>query len=246
MPDRHDIRLEICVDTPEGLATAVAAGADRIELCAALDLGGLTPAPGLMAAARGCGVPVYAMIRPRAGGFVFAAADCDAMLADIAAVRAVGLAGIVLGASRPDGTLDVEILARLSDAAGGLGRTLHRAFDLVPDQRAALETAVGLGFERVLTSGGALSAPEGQDRLRALVGWAGDRLAVMAGGGLRPDNVVALLRATGVREVHASARRMVPSDPELIRWGFAGAHRAVTDGPTVTALRQVLQAGQAP
>ena len=238
--------LEICVDTPDGLDTAVAAGADRIELCAALDSGGLTPAPGLIAAARGCGVPVYAMVRPRAGSFTFGAVDRDAMLADIAAVRAAGLAGVVLGASRADGTLDAEMLASLCAAATGLGRTLHRAFDLVPDQRAALETAVRLGFERILTSGGALSALDGQGSLATLVAAADGRLTIMAGGGVRPDNVLALVRTTGIAEVHASARRAFPSDPGLVRWGFAAEYHFATDGATILALRQALAGSTGP
>ena len=107
------ITLEVCVDTPEGFEAAVAGGADRIELCAALDLGGLTPSPGLMALAAKASTPVYAMIRPRAGDFVFGLGDEAAMLGDIDAVRSAGLAGVVIGANLADGRLDVALLERL-------------------------------------------------------------------------------------------------------------------------------------
>ncbi|MGI4745549.1 MAG: copper homeostasis protein CutC, partial [Janthinobacterium lividum] len=175
------IELEVCVDTIGGLEQAVAAGAARIELCGPLAVGGTTPSVGLIEAARDCAVPVYAMIRPRDGNFVFSPADEAGMLAEIRFVRAAGLAGVVLGASRPDGTLDEAMLARLSAAAGGLGRTLHRAFDLAPDPLAALETAIGLGFERVLTSGGSPRAVDGMAVLARLVRAAAGRIEIMAG-----------------------------------------------------------------
>ncbi|KAB0677743.1 copper homeostasis protein CutC [Aureimonas leprariae] len=229
-------RLEVCVDTPVGLETAVEAGADRIELCAALDLGGLTPSPGLMRLAAEAPIPVYALIRPRAGGFVSDRREVEAMRADIAAAGEVGLAGVVLGASRPDGTLDADALARLADAAGSLGRTLHRAFDLVPDRAAALELAVELGFERILTSGGMRNAVAGSGALAALVARAGERIIVMPGGGVRPENVKELLRRTGAREVHASARAPVAPDAVLSEFGFQTAHPSETSGAVIRAL----------
>ncbi len=201
-PDRPT--LEVCVDTPAGLAAALDNGADRIELCSALALQGLTPLPGLMAQAARASQPSYAMIRPREGDFVYGARDLDAMKRDIDAVRAAGLAGVVIGANRSSGELDVETLAVLIGHAAGLGMTLHRAFDLVPDFDAALETAIELGFERILTSGGARSAPEGIERLAALVARAAGRISIMAGAGVKPDNVADLIARTGVREVHGS------------------------------------------
>ena len=195
-------RLEVCVDTPDGLEIALSAGADRVELCAALTLSGLTPTPGLMA--RAAGRNVWPMIRPRAGDLVFTPAEADAMRRDIDAARAAGLPGVVLGASRPSGELDADLLADLIDHAAGLGVALHRAFDQAPDLSAALETAVALGFERVLTSGGARTAPEGVDRLAELVALAGDRIVIMAGSGVTAANVANLVRRTGVKEVHGS------------------------------------------
>ncbi len=147
------VTLEVCVDTAEGLDQAIRGGADRVELCSALALGGLTPSPGLMrlAARRGA---VMAMVRPRAGGFVPGPDEMAQMEADIAAARAAGLAGVVFGASLPDGRLDLAAMARLVAAAQGMEVVLHRAFDLCPDPDAALEQAVALGVTRILTSGG--------------------------------------------------------------------------------------------
>ncbi|HCO54934.1 MAG TPA: copper homeostasis protein CutC, partial [Pelagibacterium sp.] len=118
--------LEICVDDAAGLAAAISGGADRIELCSSLALGGLTPTPGLMALAATSPIPVYAMIRPRAGDFVFSRDDVATMETDIDAARSAGLSGVVLGATHPDGRLDTAILERLVTRASGLGLTLHR------------------------------------------------------------------------------------------------------------------------
>ncbi len=243
MPIANQTRacLEICVDTPDGLAAATAGGADRIELCANLSAGGLTPAPGLIAAAREAPIPTYAMIRPRQGDFVFSSADLRAMLGDIAAVKQAGLAGVVLGASRPNRSLDAAMLATLCEAAQGLGLTLHRAFDLVPDLNEALDIAIGLRFERILTSGGAVDASSGADRLRELVAKAQGRIAIMAGSGITPENVTALMRHTAVKEVHASAKKEQPQDPDLVRWGFITPPTFLTSGSTVAALQQAIR-----
>jgi len=137
-----DILLEVCVDDIAGLEAAIEGGADRIELCSALALGGLTPSPGLMSAAQRSPVPCYAMIRPRAGGFVYSAAEIDIMTNDIYFAASSGLAGVVFGASLPDGRLDAETLITLSNAIGSMPRTLHRAFDLVPDMAEAIRLDV--------------------------------------------------------------------------------------------------------
>ena len=233
------LRLEVCVDTPEGLKTALAAGADRVELCAALALHGLTPAPGLMALAAGRNV--WPMIRPRAGDFVFSAVDEDAMRHDIDAARSAGLPGVVLGASRPNGDLDDDLLARLIAHAAGLGLALHRAFDLAPDLAAALETAIGLGFERVLTSGGARNSSEGADRLADLVAQAGERIGVMAGSGVTAAKVVDLVRRTGVREVHGSCSVAAVSRADRDPLGFETSDRRETSAEAVGAMIAALR-----
>lgn len=227
------VALEVCVDCAEGLAAAVEGGADRIELCSALELGGLTPSTGLMRAAAGVEVPVYAMIRPRAGGFVFSTADVGVMRADIAAARGAGLSGVVLGASRPDGRLDEAVLADLAEAATGLGMTLHRAFDLAPDVAGAVELAVRLGFRRILTSGGAATAAQGVARLRETLAAAWGRVSVMPGAGITAETVGAL-RGLPVIEVHASCSEAGPAAAP----GFGAPRR--TSAAKVRALKAAL------
>lgn len=228
--------LEVCVDSAGGLAQAVAGGADRIELCSALALGGLTPSAGFMGQAAGCGRPVLAMIRPRAGDFVYAPAEEAAMLADITAARAAGLAGVVLGASRPDGRLDGAMLARLVAGAAGMQLTLHRCFDLVPDPGTALETAVALGFHRILTSGGAASAADGIDRLAALRAQAAGRITVMPGAGVRPGNAARFV-AAGFDALHASCSEARPLPGALVALGFGPRQDRQTSAALVRALR---------
>ena len=234
--------LEICVDTADGLAAAVEGGADRIELCSALSVGGLTPPASLIALAAAAPVPVAAMVRPRDGDFRYSAGELAQMRADIAATRDAGLAGVVIGANHADGSLDTDALAGLIEAAGPLETVLHRAFDLTPDPAAALEQAIALGFTRVLTSGTAPTVVEGAELIAALVAQASGRITIMAGGGLTPENAAALVRRTGVREVHASAGAPLRDyPPSVIRFGFAGqATLCATDAAIVRALKAAL------
>ncbi len=235
------ILLEVCVDDPAGLAAAVEGGADRIELCAALDVGGLTPSPGLMALASRAPVPVYAMIRPRAGAFVFDGDEEAAMVADIEAALTAGLAGVVIGASRNDGCLDTAMLSRLKTVAGNAGVTLHRAFDLVPDMEHALKQAIDLGFERILTSGGQKTAIEGADMIARLNDRAGARIRIMPGSGLRPANIESMLQL-GIGEVHASCRRsfVADRDDRATVFGFQPETRFATDIDLVRQMRASL------
>ncbi|MEM1129333.1 MAG: copper homeostasis protein CutC [Pseudomonadota bacterium] len=230
--------LEVCVDSPEGLDAAIAGGADRIELCSALALGGLTPGPGLIAAAAACGTPCHAMIRPRDGDFVLRAGDLKAMRADVAAIRRAGLAGIVVGASLDNHALDDAALAALIDAGDGLEVTLHRAFDLTPDPFAALDLAISLGVTRILTSGQAATAPAGADMLARLVAHAGGRIQIMAGGGVTAAAASALM-ATCVDALHASCRAPDPAGTDASRIGIAP--RQVTDARKVAALKAAMR-----
>lgn len=233
--------LEVCVGDAAGLQAAVEGGADRIELCSALDLGGLTPSAGLMAEAARLDVPVIALIRPASGGFVYGPADERLMRQDIETALDLGLAGVAIGALSSDGGLDLPLLQRLSRAARGGQLTLHRAFDLVPDPSLALEQAVALGFHRILTAGGAVKAADGTAQLAALVRQAGQRLKLLAGSGITPDNVRALLDATGVNEVHASCREpRATHDPRLSAFGFAPSSALVTSAARVRQLRSRL------
>lgn len=238
------MKLEACVADARSLAAAIAGGADRIELCSALETGGLTPLPGLLALATAAPVPVHAMIRPRSGDFVFDTDDVDLMRREIDAVRRAGLAGVVLGASRPDGRLDEAVLGQLVAHAARLSMTLHRAFDLVPDVAEAVEVAVKLGFARILTSGGAETALAGAARIAQTHALADGRILVMAGTGIGPDTIAALLAATPVDEVHGSCSGPgVPSAGGAVRLGFATPRRRVTDAGVVAALKAMLPSG---
>lgn len=233
--------LEICVDDPVSLEAAVAGGADRIELCSALELGGLTPSPAFLARAVATGVPVHAMIRPRAGDFIYAHSEIAVMLKDIRDALAAGAAGVVVGAARGDGRLDRESLGRFRDAASGGAMVLHRVVDLTPDPVEAVEQACALGVDKILSSGGATHAAEGIPVLKRMVEAAAARLSVIAGAGISPANAAQIARATGVHELHGSASQQpAPPDPQLMRFGFASAPRRRTDAETVRQLRRAL------
>ncbi|MEB2847205.1 copper homeostasis protein CutC [Rhizobiales bacterium RZME27] len=236
------VLLEVCVETPEGIIEAVAGGADRLELCSALDLGGLTPSPGLMLEAAKVPIPVYAMIRPRAGNFVYSADSERAMLGDIDAVRAHGLAGVVIGSNHPDGRLAVALLRRLMAHTEGLGVTLHRAFDLVPDPFEALEQAVDLGVERILTSGLEKTALEGRELLRMLVEHADGRVSIMAGSGIGPASVEQIITDSGVREVHGSCRLVAgEASPRSVSFGFEPRVSFATSRTVVAEVARIIR-----
>ncbi|UPG96276.1 copper homeostasis protein CutC [Luteibacter aegosomatissinici] len=204
--------LEVAANSAASAFAAQAGGAGRVELCASLDEGGVTPSHGTLVLAReGLDIPLYVLIRPRAGDFVYEDHEIEAMLDDIMHCRELGCDGVVVGALTPEGEVDVDACQRFLGAADGMGVTFHRAFDLVVDQGDALETLISLGFERVLTSGGMASAVAGAGRLARLVTQAGGRIVVMPGAGIEPGNIAALREATGAHEFHASAKRRLPS-----------------------------------
>ena len=206
------MKLEIAVQDVDGVRVAAQGGADRVELCQALPLGGLTPSPGVVGLATGVGTDVHVLVRPRAGGFLFTATEVSVMVRDIEAMVDAGAAGVVIGALADDGgdlTLDRHALKALVRAAEGIDVTVHRCVDVLlargADPAALVERLVGLGVTRVLTSGGAPWALQGAPVLAALVGAADGRLDVMAGGRVRPGHLPELSRA-GVDAVHLSAR----------------------------------------
>lgn len=203
------IRIEACIDSVESAAAAEHGGASRVELCDALFDAGTTPSAGMIAAVKArVRIPVFVIVRPRGGGFVYSAAEADVMRRDVEAARRLGADGIVIGALRADGSVDAALTRALVDAAEGLPVTFHRAFDLAPDRDAALEAVAACGVARVLTSGGAPTALEGADAIAALVWRAGTRLGVIAGGGVREAHVAELVRRSGVREVHVRGTRL--------------------------------------
>ena len=202
--------LEVCVETlPEALQ-AVAAGADRLEVCAAMSESGTTPSIGLVEAIlEHVKVPVFVMIRPRGGDFLYSAGEIDVMLRDIEAARASGAHGIVSGALDANGTIDQEGTEALLEAAAPLPFTFHRAFDMTRDLDESLDVLMAIGASRVLTSGGAETALAGVPVLSRLCVRAGQRLVIIAGGGVRSPHIAAIAANTGVREFHIGARKLV-------------------------------------
>jgi copper homeostasis protein len=204
--------LEVAAGSVASAVAAQAGGAGRVELCASLDDGGVTPSHGTIAAARArLTIPLYVLIRPRTGDFAYDDTEIATMLDDIAHCKSLGCDGVVVGALTPDAEVDRDACARFVAAARGMGATFHRAFDLTADKAASLEALIALGFERVLTSGGMPSAAAGMALLSRLVAQAGERIIVMPGAGIEPGNIVALRDATRAREFHASARRRLSS-----------------------------------
>ncbi len=197
--------LEVCVDSIEDLLRAQSGGAQRIELCARLDLGGLSPTPQLLESAlRAATVPLHVMVRPREGDFVYDAAEFERMRSEIVALRACDVAAVVLGILRVDKTVDVGRTRELVALAKPLSVTFHRAFDETPDKARALDELIALGVERVLTSAGAPTAHAGRNELAALVSRARGRITILAGGGVRAHNWRELVRDSRVAEIHSS------------------------------------------
>jgi len=230
------IRLELSTDTVDGAVAADALGVDRIELCSAGALGGLTPGPGLTSAVLArVRTEVHVLIRPRDGGFRYSPSEVDAMITDVRYAIRAGAAGVVIGALTGSGSPDQVVLTELIAAAAGREVTFHRALDACADPVDALEVLAGLGFTRVLTSGGAARAEEGVPTLARLVRVADGRLAVMACGGVRPHNALAIVRATGVGDLHAAPRTAGP-----VTTAHFGAH-AELDVDTAKELLRLCQ-----
>lgn len=235
------ILLEVCVDDPAGLAEAIAGGADRIELCAALALGGLTPTLGLMQMAAQSGALCYPIIRPRSGDFTYTVAEVEVMRADIRAARQAGLKGVVLGASHSDGRLNEAVLRVLLAEAAGLDATLHRCIDLTPNKPEAVGVAKALGFRRILTSGGALTAADGAATLAAMFAVAGEALIIMPGSGVSVETLPKLSHLA-LREIHASCASPLPSGGAAHAFGFQSGSEKRTDRGRVASLKAALAA----
>lgn len=210
---QHEVPLlEVAANSVASAVAAQAGGAGRVELCAALEVGGLTPSHAQIALARErLRIPLYVLIRPRAGDFVYDDDECATMLRDIEACVGLGCDGVVIGMLDEDGQVDRNRCAELLSAARGLGATFHRAIDVSRDPLHALEDIVALGCERVLSSGARPAAPLGAGLLREMVLRAGGRISVMPGAGIDAGNVAALRAQTGAREFHASAKCALPS-----------------------------------
>lgn len=241
------IIVEVCTETVAGATAAASAGADRLEVCSGLALGGLTPGPGLLAEVLArVELPVVVLCRPRRGDFVYDEDEFAALARDVDAARAAGAAGVALGVLTARGEVDVPRTGSLVERAGPLDVCFHRAFDQVPDQDAALDALIELGVTRILTSGGEPDVVQGFDRLTHLAARAGERISILPGGGVDEKNAAALVRTTRVRELHLSAGRTTTSvmaAPFRVPMEGAGPEEEelrVTDADRVRALRAVL------
>ncbi|MBX3569462.1 MAG: copper homeostasis protein CutC [Rhizobiaceae bacterium] len=252
MPGNDLPLVEICVEGIDGLVAAQSAGADRVELCASLVEGGITPSLGTVRAALAVArIPFHVIIRPRGGDFLYSELEFGSMLADVAAMRELGVAGVVVGCLDAGGSIDEARMGALVEAARPLAVTCHRAFDMTRDPAEALEALIRCGVGRVLTSGQRDRAEDGAGLLAQLVRQAGDRIIILGCGALAPETVAGVVRDTGLTEIHFAALRDLPSgmqwrnphvgmggddvdreyrmtvtDPELVARTIAAARRA--------------------
>jgi copper homeostasis protein len=209
---------EICVDSVAGVRTAREAGADRVELCANLLEGGTTPSRGAIRQARTvAGIGLNVIVRPRGGDFLFDDDEFAIMETDIETAKAEGADGVVIGLLAADGTIDARRTGKLIARARPLSVTFHRAFDMTPDPFQALETLVGLGVERVLTSGQEATVLEGLPLIVELIRRAGKRIVIMPGGGITARNVDRIVAAAGPREIHFAALELAAGGMQFRR-----------------------------
>jgi len=242
--------IEVCIEGVDGLLAAQAAGAHRVELCASLVEGGLTPSPGVIQEAlTRAHMPVHVIVRPRGGDFLYSEAEYAAMRADVHACREAGAHGVVIGCLTAEGQVDEQRTAELVALAWPMSVTFHRAFDMTRDPAEALEALIRCGINRVLTSGQRDTALEGLDTLRRLNEQAGDRIIVMGCGALSPANIATVRRTAGLRELHFAALRQQPSamryrNPQV---GMGGDDKEREYTNTVTdpgLVRATIQAAQ--
>lgn len=208
----HKYLLEISVETVEAALAAERGGADRIELCSSLSIGGVTPSAELMRAARELvRIPIFVMIRPRGGDFCYSAAELAEMKRSIARARELKMDGVVLGILTQDRRIDIEQTRALVEMARPLPVTFHRAFDECTDLQRALEDVIQTGAARILTSGGASSALQGAGVLAELVAAARSRIVILPGAGINASNIVQVARQTGAREFHSGLSAVLPN-----------------------------------
>jgi copper homeostasis protein len=203
--------LEICVETLAAALAAERGGADRIELCENLSVGGVTPNVELLRAARAqIRIPIFAMIRPRGGDFLYGAAEFEEMVRDLALARGCGMDGVVFGLLNAASLVDIERTRELVELARPLPVTFHRAFDETPDLCAALESVIASGASRILTCGGKENAEEGSAAIAELVKATGNRIEIVAGGGINAANLEGVLQRSHAREFHSGLSSSLP------------------------------------
>lgn len=248
---KHPFKIEICVEGIDGLVAAQTAGADRVELCASLLEGGLTPSLGVVREAlKVASIPFHVIIRPRGGDFLYSELEFATMLDDVRAMKALGVAGVVIGCLTADGRIDEARTRALVEAARPLKVTCHRAFDMTANYREALEALVRCGVDRVLTSGQRDTAAEGIDILRETQAIADGRIVIMACGALDETNIAAIRQATGVDEMHFAALHTVKSgmafrNPHVGMGGTAIEREYEITLTDVEAVRRTIAAARA-
>lgn len=229
--------LEIAVFSYEAARIAAEAGAERIELCSSYAEGGLSPSAGTLEQIRhNSPVSIFAMVRPRGGNFVYSEGEIKTMQRDIEIFQEIGVDGIVLGALDPQNRIDEKALKLLLPSVA-VPLTFHRAFDLCPDRDEALEILTGLGFKRILSSGGEANAWKGASEISRLNKRANGRIIFMPGGGITSENINEIANITGCSEFHASAR--VPANSSEISTGF-GEH-VLPDPARITDLQNKIR-----
>jgi copper homeostasis protein len=203
--------LEISVEALESAMAAERGGADRIELCGDLSLGGVTPGADLMRTTRAqVRIPIFSMVRPRAGDFVYSTAEFAEMKCSVVGAKEAGMDGVVLGVLTKQHRVDVERTRELTELARPLPVTYHRAFDEITDLHQAFEDVIQSGAKRILTSGGAKSALEGAATLAELIEAAGERIVIVPGAGISSVNIAEVARRTRAREFHSGLSAALP------------------------------------
>ena len=212
--------LEICVDSFESARRASENGADRLELCGDLLVGGVSPSPFLIEqVVERVKTPVNVLLRPRFGDFCFTDEEKEVLLKEIEFCANAGVNGVVIGALTPEGDLDVPFLSRCMAAAADCEVTLHRCFDVCRDPFEAIDTACDLGIQTILTSGQMATAPKGLENLKAFRRFAADRIHLMAGSGVSAANIPTLHREAGICHFHLSAKKSEPGPMKFVREG---------------------------
>jgi copper homeostasis protein len=207
--------LEICANSIDSALNAEKGGADRIELCANLELGGITPSPGtIIQCVKQLSIPICVLIRPRSGDFIPSEEEFKVIIDDVRFCDEIGVEAVVIGILNPDNTIDLDRMKIIIEAARSMDVVFHRAFDQVPNPMEALEQLIELGVKRILTSGQSNTAPEGMSLIKQLVETAQGRIDILAGGGLNASNITAFIKATGVKEIHSSAKAIVRSSAQ--------------------------------
>ncbi|MGE5653693.1 MAG: copper homeostasis protein CutC [Bacillota bacterium] len=243
------IIIEVCIDSVASAIAAEVGGADRVELCADLFSGGITPSAGMIATVRrSVTIGLMVMIRPRGGDFCYSEAEFEIMKHDIGVAKELGADGVVFGILHEDGTIDVTRTRELVTLARPMSVTFHRAFDMAAEPLQALEDVIATGADRLLTSGQEQTAYEGLDLIAELVKLANGRIVIFPGGGITERNLAKIVAGAGVKECHTSARASQPSRMAYRRSGvyMGGALRgsefdlSVADAGRVQALRQIM------